>query len=84
MPMGAPAALGLRVDASTPYATPEAGYSNLRENPASAATGWIVKYLRFSRSPASAAEGIRLTCVARQLAGSGASTMSRLHPRKQT
>ena len=24
---------------STPYATPEAGYSNLRENPASGATG---------------------------------------------
>ena len=37
--MGAPPALRLRVDASTPYATPEAGYSNLREKPATGATG---------------------------------------------
>src|SRR5690348_15622472 len=39
MPMGAPTALGLRVHVSTPWATPEAGYSSLREKPASGATG---------------------------------------------
>ena len=31
--------VGLCVNESTPYATPEAGYSSLRENPASGATG---------------------------------------------
>jgi len=33
------APLGLRVHPSTPYATPDAGYCNLRPNPASGATG---------------------------------------------